>query len=96
MAITNPQPPQIDGKTFPLLGFSLAMSTTPVSGTMQLNIAVTFVPYREQDGIVEVLQEGRIALTFGDAMTRAQADPALAQFLGGLETLAQNYVNRTV
>lgn len=96
MSIQNPQPPQINGKIYPFLGFSLAMSTTPVNGVMQLNIAVTLTPYRECEGVIETLQEGTIIINFGDALSKAQVDPYLWEFLEGLELLSQEYVNRNV
>jgi hypothetical protein len=101
MAIQNPQPPQIDGVTYDLLGVALAMSTTPRDGRMVLDIAVTFTPYRDGPNGPETLEAGRVSTVFADAMAFAtqaaqQGDFHLAQFLGALEFAAQQFVNAKV
>jgi hypothetical protein len=101
MAITNPQPPVIDGVPYDLLGVSLAMSTSPRDGRMVLDIAVTFTPYRDGNAGPEILEAGRVSIVFADAMEAAAAlaqegDIALAQFLASLEYAAQRYVNTKV
>jgi hypothetical protein len=101
MAIQNPQPPQIDGVTYDLLGVALAMSTTPRDGQMVLDIAVTFTPYRDGKHGPEILEAGRTSIVFADAMAFAtqaaqQGDFHLAQFLGALESAAQQFVNAKV
>lgn len=96
MAISNPQPPVIDGITYPLLGVSLAMSTIPRDGAMALSIAVTFAPYRDSEQGPQMLDEGKSVLVYGDALQAAQSDPHLAQFLGTLEAAAQRFINARV
>ena len=101
MAIQNPQPPQIGGVSYDLLGVALTMSTTPRDGRMVLDIAVTFTPYRDGQNGPEILDVGRSTLVYPDAMAlAAQAaqrdDPYLAQFLGALELAAQQFVNAKV
>ena len=101
MAISNPQPPQIDGVIYDLLGVALAMSTTPRDGRMVLDISVTFTPYREGVSGPEILDAGRSSLVYADAMALAakaaeQGDLYLAQFLGTLEFAAQQFVNAKV
>ena len=101
MAISNPQPPQIDGVIYDLLGVALAMSTTPRDGRMVLDIAVTFTPYRDGQAGPEILEAGRSSLVYPDAMAFAaqaahQGDHHLAQFLWALESAAQQFVNAKV
>jgi len=96
MAIQNPQPPQIDGVTYDLLGVQLAMSTIVHQEQMKLTIAVTFTPYRDGEAGPEILEEGRQTLVYGDAIAQAADDPALARFLGILEAAAQRFVNERV
>ena len=101
MAIQNPQPPQIDGVVYDLLGVSLAMSTTPRDGRMVLDIAVTFTPYRDGQSGPEILEAGRSSLVYPDAMAFAaqavwQGDLHLAQFLSALESAAQQFINAKV
>ena len=96
MAIHNPQPPQIDGITYDLLGVALAMSTTPRDGRMALSIAVTLTPYRDGTDGPELLTEGQTALVYGDAGQAAASDPRLAQFLGALEAAGQTFINARI
>lgn len=96
MAIKNPQPPQIGGVTYDLLGVSLAMSTTPRDGRMALSIAVTLTPYRDGQNGPELLTEGQLVLVYGDAGQAAASDPHLAQFLGALEAAGQTFVNARI
>jgi hypothetical protein len=96
MAIKNPQPPQINGVTYDLLGVSLAMSTIVHQDEMKLSIAVTFTPYREGENGPELLEEGKTVLVYGDAVGAAATDPVLAQFLGILEAAAQRFVDARV
>ena len=101
MALHNPQPPQIDGVSYDLLGVALAMSTSPRDGRMVLDISVTFTPYRDGQNEPEVLGAGSVSLVYSDAMALAtqaaqQGDPCLAQFLSALESAAQEFVNAKV
>lgn len=96
MAIRNPQPSQIDGVSYDLMSVSLAMSTTPRDNRMALSIAVTFTPYRDGPDGPELLPEAQTVLVYGDALTAAQTDPVLAQFLGVMEAAAQRFVNARV
>ena len=96
MAITNPQPPQIDGITYDFLGVSLAMSTTPRDGRMVLSIAVTLTPYRHGPDGPELSAEGQLVLVYGDAGHAAQSDPHLAQFLEALETAGQAFISTRI
>ena len=101
MAIQNPQPPQIGGVSYDLLGVALAMSTTPRDGRMVLDIAVTFTPYRDGQNGPEILDVGRSSLVYPDAMALAakaalNGDSRLARFLGALESAGQEFTNAMV
>jgi len=101
MALSNPQPPQIDGVIYNLLGVSLAMSTSPRHDRMVLDIAASFTPYRNGSMGPEILEAGRASIVFADAMEAAAAlsqegDLALLKFLGRLEAAAQEYLNEKV
>ena len=101
MALSNPQPPQINGVIYNLLGVSLAMSTSPRDSRMVLDIAVSFTPYRDAEAGPEILEAGQSSIVYADAMERAardaqQGDMALARFLASLEAAAQQYVNAKV
>jgi len=96
MAIRNPQPPQINGVTYDLLGVSLALSTIVHQHEIKLSIAVTFTPYRNGESGPEFLGEGRTVLVYGDALSAATADSALARFLEILEAEAQRFVDAKV
>jgi hypothetical protein len=101
MAISNPQPPQINGVIYNLLGVSLAMSTSPRESSMVLDIAVSFTPYRDAEAGPEILETGQSSIVYTDAMEKAagdakQGDMALAQFLASLEAAAQLFINAKV
>lgn len=96
MAITNPQPPIIDGKVYDLLGVSLALSTFVQQPKMVLAIAATFTPYRDTSEGPDVLEVGKASLVFGDAFAAAESDPALADFLMDLQAAAQRYINQRI
>jgi len=96
MAITNPQPPQIGGITYPFMSVSLAMSTRPSGPAMTLSLVVTLTPYRLTDDGVETFEQGQKVLVWGDAVQQAQSDPHLAKFLATLETAGQEYVSEAL
>jgi len=96
MAITNPQPPQIGGITYPFMSVSLAMSTRSNGPGMALSLVVTLTPYRLTDDGVELFEQGQKVLVWGDAVQQAQSDPHLAKFLVALETAGQEYVSEAL
>lgn len=96
MAITNPQPPQIGGISYPYMSVSLAMSTRPNGPGMALSLVVTLTPYRLTDDGVETFEQGQKVLVWGDAVEQAKTDPHLAKFLVALEAAGQAYVSEAL
>jgi hypothetical protein len=101
MAITNPQPPVIDGVTYDKLGVFFAQSTNPRDGEMVLDMSVTFFPYRDGPSGPEILQAGISSMVFPNAMALAaklaqEGDLSLARFLAAQELAAQLFINAKV
>jgi|688.fasta_scaffold137379_3 hypothetical protein len=96
MAITNPQPPQIGGTTYPYMSVSLALSTSPNGPNMVLSMVVTLTPYRLTEQGVDMLEEGKKVLVWGDAVMAATSDPYLAYFLQAIEAAGQVYVSEAL
>lgn len=93
MAITHPQPPQINGATYPFLDVSLAMSTREQGEGIALCIVVTLTPYRQLENGIEKLSDAAKVFVWGDAFTAAASDPLLAQFLGAIQAAGQAFVD---
>lgn len=106
-AITHPNPPVVDGKTYDKLSVALATSTDAAGGTMALRLAVTLTPYcmeqnRDEDGQftegehVELLPDAQQAFAYADAAQAAKDNPPLAQFLIALAQAGQQFVNEVL
>ena len=96
MAIRNPQPQIINGVAYDLLSVDLSLSTREWQGRMVLTITAAFQAYRDGENGPEVLSgvDPPIPpLIIWDAMTKAQGNPRLAQFLVSLEQAAQTYID---
>jgi hypothetical protein len=96
MAIRNPQPPQVNGVTYDLLGPDLSLSTREWQGRMVLSINATFKAYRDGENgpeIFSAVDPPIPPLIIWDAMAQAQDDPRLARFLVALEQAAQEYID---
>lgn len=101
MAITNPQPPVIDGVAYDKLGVFIAQATSPRNGEMVLDISVTFWPYRDGPNGPEILQAGRTSMVFADAIAFAgkmaqEGNLSLARFLAAQEVAAQEFIDAQV
>ena len=107
MALTNPQPPIIDGVPYPFLGFQLAISTHISDGQsgpyMEASICCSLFPYRESaNGPVLLSQEGSsgmggLSIVYSRALAAAQeGDAAVANYLAEVQAAAQKYINTKV
>lgn len=107
-AITHPNPPVVDGKTYDKLSVSLVLSTdAPDSAKMFLRMVVTLTPYRmeqdrDEDGQfaegehVELLADAQQVFVYADSAAAAQSNPTLARFLMAMAQGGQQFVNEVL
>lgn len=91
--ILHPQPPQVNGITYPYLDVSLSMSTRDNGPGIALSLVVTLTPYRQLADGIEKLKEFQKVYVWGDALLSAQSDPSVAAFIGALQVAGQAFVN---
>lgn len=107
MAIINPQPPIVDGVSYPFLGFSLALAThidnAPSGPYMEVSICCKMYSYREDENGVALLNlttetdAGEVNIVYPRALGAAtEGDVAIAKFLAEVQAAAQEYVNARV
>jgi hypothetical protein len=93
MAITTKHPVKRNGKTYDLLGVSLALSQMWKPNGVGVSIAVRLTPYRNSDVGPERLDDEARAVVYGDATQDAQTDPVLAAFLQAIEAAGQTFID---
>ena len=107
MAILNPQPPVIDGITYPFLGFSQSISTHVAKGPngpyMEVSICCTMYPYRDSENGPVLLSEeganglGGLPIVYAKALeSAANGDADIATYLAEIQAAAQKYINSKV
>jgi len=109
MAINNPAAVVVNNTTYPLLGFSLNMSTyigeDAQAGLqrMKLAISASFFPYRDTEFGPEILviPEHLLAqlqippIVYPDAVLAAQSgDADVAELIAGMTVVCQRFLNK--
>jgi hypothetical protein len=88
MTATNPL--QIDGKTYPKLSLSLAISGRYLGdGSSDANVAMRLVPTRIENGEVITADEAAIGIVLGSL---AGSDEATQQAVGAIQSALQSYL----
>jgi hypothetical protein len=88
MIATNPI--TIDGKTYPKLSLSLAISGRYLGdGSSDANVAMRLVPTRIQDGEVITADEAAIGIALGSL---AGSDEPTQQAVGAIQAALQQYI----
>lgn len=109
MPFTTTNPIERDGKTYDLVGISLAVSPGFTETGVTARIVLSLDPYRideagavkrpmieveSEDGPVQVVDtSARRTIIFGDGYAAAAQDQDLAQALGGISAILQAFVN---
>lgn len=93
MALRHPQPPQVNGAVYDFLDIQMSLSTRLDNGQVALPLVVTLTPYRQLDGFIEKLEEGKKTFVWGDALDSATNDPRLASFLTQIELAGQTLID---
>jgi hypothetical protein len=88
MQATNPI--QIDGKSYPKLSLSLAITGRYLSdGSSDANVAMRLVPTRIENGEVITADESAIGIALGSL---AGSDEATQQAVGAIQAALQTYI----
>ena len=84
-------PIEIDGKQYPKLSLSLAISGRYLGdGSSDANVAMRLVPTRIEDGVVETADAEAKGISLG---TLAGSDAATQQAIAAIQTALQTYIS---